>query len=146
MPALRLMHEGSKRLLECALGVRSPMTIRAHLFKSNITPTEDDADSVYTTAEADFSGYATVVVASFGAAAADPSDAERFLCAASAAAVFAWSAGSGIANDIYGYYYTDDADGAVLAAQRFGSAPLDMSAAGETISFVPTISNRSEYA
>jgi hypothetical protein len=139
----RITAKGRQYLLDILTGNHSaPMDVDYHLFKSDITPTQDDTNSTYSGAEANFTGYASVHVAGWGASYAVGEHYESDATQIS----FAVGASPSVTNNIYGYYATPHSGTDVLWAARFDGAPYAMDAAGKTILVDPSLSDLSEFA
>lgn len=145
MPPLRVLWEGCKRFREVSLGVRSPMLLVCHLFKVDHTPATEDDPAIYHSGEADFSGYAAPQMSGFLPATQDPLNPDRWVCNCGGPVEFIWQTGGTVGNAIYGYFWTDEPDHAVLLAGRFDNVPIYLDGPGRRLSFTPVLSERSEY-
>lgn len=107
------------------------------LFKNNYTPLHTSAIGDFT--EADFDGYARIVLTGWPAAALDGNNkASTFL----AYQTFT-KAGAITANDIYGAFVLDFA-GNLLYAERFASGPFTLSVPGQKLLYQPVFTATSE--
>lgn len=110
------------------------------LFKNNFTPT--DTSVIGDITPADFSGYSAVGLANLTAWTSASWSSPR---AITQNADVVWTHnGGGTPNDIYGYYVVDSL-GALAWAERNASAPVTMSAAGQTYTVTPKYTRRSEF-
>lgn len=107
-------------------------SLRIHLFKNNLTPTEDTILEDFV--EANFDGYAAQDLDDWGA---------PFLNVDVQAQVYAglhvWTATGGVTpNSIYGYYCTSGDDLLLAYSDRNAGAPVLIDAEGESYSVLPT--------
>lgn len=108
------------------------------LFKNNYTPVAGTTLANLT--EADFSGYASVVLAGWTAAAIGAGGR-----AYSQADLVTFAHNGGVtANSIYGYWVVDSG-GTLLWAERFATAPITMSGLGDSIVVIPQTADKSEF-
>lgn len=103
-----------------------------HLFQNDITPGPFTAIGDLT--EADYSGYLAIPALAFGAVYVSGDGGAKTTLPSQQ---FDHSGGI-VANDIYGWYLTD-AGGALLMAQRFDDAPIEMSTASHSIIVLLTL-------
>lgn len=109
--------------------------IRIHLFKSNTTPTTSSVLGDFT--EADFAGYAAQDLVTWAA----PSVAAHVARMTAANRTFTRST-TGAAQNIYGYYVTDNSDTVLLWAERDGAAPIILTNAGDSYTITPALSEQ----
>lgn len=96
-------------------------TAKLRLFKNNVTP-----DNTFTTAsltEADFTGYAAITLAAWGASTLSAHIASALQTKQS----FTITSGS---QTIYGWYITNSAGTVLLASGRDPAAPINLSSTG----------------
>jgi hypothetical protein len=139
----RITQRGKQYLLDLATGnTAQPLDVDYRLFKTNITPTQDDTDGTYAGTEADFTGYALVRVTGWGASSFA---AELAL---SVASPVLYTVGSPVVtgNNVYGYYACLHGTDHVVWAMRFDGAPLAMSVAGVSIEIVPALTQGSQFS
>ena len=123
--ALVVLDQGSLILLGALQGGPFSAGYVLRLFQNNHTPAEGDDNTDYV--EADFDGYSAIAIGSWtppylnGSGKAEIDEINRTFT----------QTGTGITNDVYGYYVTDPA-GNVVWAERDPSAPVAMNAAGRT--------------
>lgn len=120
---------GEQRLLDRMTGKQTNVNAGSlKLFKNNLTPTAATVNGDFT--EANFTGYAskTITAATWNAAVG---------ISGKAYATYPnqlWTKSGATGNDIYGWYH-QDSTGALLACERFASAPISMNVDGENLSF-----------
>lgn len=107
------------------------------LYKNNKTPARADVGADYT--EADFAGYAAILVADW---AAVTSLAHVFSIAAP---LKTFLCSGGPLNQIYGYYFTGPSAANLLWAQRDDVAPVPIGVAGDQYSVLPFRTHKSEF-
>lgn len=118
---LKMSDDSKQAILAQILLIGSSFTVR--LFSNNFTPNHGMVPGDLT--EANFDGYAPVASLNWGSVSLNGSfEAEATL----ASATFTQT-GTGITNNIYGYWVTDSF-GNFLWAERNPSAPVAMDAAG----------------
>lgn len=123
--ALVVLDQGSLILLNQLISNLFNVELTLCLFQNDHTPTEGDDNSDYV--EADFDGYLAVGVDSWtppylnGANKAETDEINRTFT----------QTGTGVTNDIYGYYVKNSA-GDIIWAERDPSAPVAMDAIGKT--------------
>ncbi len=105
------------------------------LFTNNFTPTPDTklADLV----EATFTGYAQVAIGTLSSPYIDPASNQEVIDGANA--TFIAAAGM-TPTVIYGAFIVDTAGTALLGVEKF-AAPVNLTEAGQGISYVPTLSS-----
>lgn len=110
--------------LEVFLNKTPAEDLRLKLFSSNTTPTESDAVGDYT--ETSGGGYTdvAVVAANWTVTPGNPTTA------AYPEHIFAFT---GAAGNVYGYYVVQAVSGALLWAERFTNAPLNIQNNGDEI-------------
>ena len=118
--------------------------LHLHLFQNNYTPIASSVIGNFT--EATFSGYSTTQPLPITTVkwTTPANDGAGRAIAFNATFNFSNSTGA-VGNQIYGYYVTDLADATVLWAERFSSAPIDMTTAGKTMSMTPAFTLLSEF-
>lgn len=107
------------------------------LFKTNITPAITDVDATYlgTGIEADFPGYARILLGAW--TVSGPTTHVSF----NTETLRVFTSTGTSSNNIYGYFLVTSGDD-VIAAERNPSAPVDMSANGATYAVVPKLSDK----
>lgn len=109
--------------------------IRIHLFKSNTTPSTASVIGDFT--EADFAGYSAQNLVTWAA----PSVTSHVARMTAANRTFTRST-TGTAQNIYGYYVTDNSDTVLLWAERDGAAPIVLTNAGDSYTITPALSQQ----
>lgn len=109
------------------------------LFKNNYSPV--DATVLGDLTEADFDGYARITLSTWSAAALDGSNKAS---SAIASQTFTMSAPAATPNTIYGIYVLT-AGGALLYAERNPAGGITMNTAGQTYSYLPRFTGKSEF-
>lgn len=139
---IRVSRNGSKDALESYLGAASPPSgFTLHLYQGDITPSELDATSLYTSNECNFSGYLAQSIVSWGAGGV----VSGRVVSTAPDHTFTVASSPSTTNDVYGYYVTNDDTGEWAWAQRFVGAPIPMALGGDSIVITPTRSERSEF-
>ena len=110
---------------------------KLRLYKNDIQPSPTTLIAAFT--EADFTGYAAITIATWGAA---------FQNAIGNGQVIAPSqqfnqSGVGVTNNIYGYWY-ETAAGVLLWSERFAAAPVPMDATGKALVLILTRENANQ--
>ena len=129
-----LVNNGEDRMLGLLVNksgyTLAGLTLR--LYKNNVTPAETDTAATYT--EATFTGYAAVSLATgdWTLTPGNPSSA------AAAQKSFTSSADQ-TAQDIYGYYLTENAANTLVAAELFAAGPYTIANNGDIIKVTATI-------
>jgi len=108
------------------------------LFKNDYTPIATTVLADFT--EADFDGYARIVLSGWPAAALDANDKASTELAAQ---TFTKS-GAVTANTIYGVFVLDDV-GNLLYAERNPAGGVVINTAGQTYSYLPRFTDKSEF-
>ena len=132
---LKLADLGCKQILIDAASVWNATALKLHLFKSNTTPTTSDVIGTYT--ECDFAGYAAISMTTW----ATPSVAAHVATMVAAAKTFTRST-TGTAQNIYGYYVTDNANTILLWAERDSNAPIVVTNSGDSYTVTPSLSEQ----
>jgi hypothetical protein len=128
---LRVLEDGRRRVLGSFLGLAPvPPGLLVRLFRYDITPNKADAASLYTSAEANFTGYVGRIIPGWAPIG-------DFLNEASTQAtpvLFSCSSPLLVGNQIYGYFVSPTNDlSKVFWAERFGIAPIPMTVAGNAL-------------
>jgi hypothetical protein len=128
-----LVNNGEDRMLGLLVNKSgySLATLQLRLFKSNTTPAETDTAGTYT--EADFTGYASVQMASADWTLTPGAPSQ----AVGAQKSFTSSADQS-AQTIYGYYLTENGSNALVAAERF-AASASVANNGDIVKVTPTL-------
>ncbi len=127
---LRVPNEGESQALGISLGKIAVESLRLRLFSNNVTPGETDTSATYT--EVTGSGYASVLLTAANWVLTEGAPTE----AAYPEVTFAFT---GAAGNVYGYYITGETSGKVRWAERFTSAPFNVTASGDQIKVTPKI-------
>jgi len=114
-----------------------PAYWHVRLFKNNVSIGASTVIGDFT--EADFSGYANVVAGS-PVVDTDGAGRGRLTCAA----VTFTCTGASPSNDIYGYYVTNSHTNKLVWAQAWPSAPVTINTAGQFLTVVPRLTDKSE--
>jgi len=109
------------------------------LFKNNYTPIATTVLANLT--EANFDGYARITLTGWPAASLD---ANNKASSALAAQFFTMTAPATTPNDIYGIYVLSPT-GALLFAERNPAGPVTMNTDGQTYSYLPRSTGKSEF-
>ena len=111
-------------ILENFLNITAPEDLRLKLYSSDTTPSETDTELTYT--ETSGGGYADValVAGSWVVTPGNPSNA------AYPEVTFSFT---GAAGNVYGYYGVQETSGALMWAERFTNAPLNIQNNGDEI-------------
>lgn len=117
--------------LNATLAEFAAIGLELRLFKNNFTPVYGSVIANFT--EADFSGYAPVVIGPWNAAGLNVDTA--FSDAVGNPFVFTNSTGA-VGNDIYGFFAVEPGPGKVRFSARAATAPIDMQTAGKTLQVV----------
>lgn len=127
-----LVNQGEDLFLKAGVNHTAPQNLRLKLFKSNTTPGETDTEATYT--EADFTGYADVLLtgASWSATPGAPSQVTY------AQQSFTSSADQST-QQVYGYMLVQTTSGKLVAAERFSDGPYPISFNGDIIKVTPKI-------
>jgi hypothetical protein len=134
--SLKLVDNGAYQLLVQWINWLASNAV-LHLYQNNHTPAEADTAAAYT--EANFTGYASVSLTSWGAPVLTAPDQ------ISTSAAVPFTVGTvGTGNQIYGYYVTDLA-GNLLWAERDPNAPIAMNTTGAQYTVIPRFSQRSLF-
>jgi hypothetical protein len=137
--ALKVVDGGLDILLDDMTDVAAVgKPFRMHLYKNNHTPAHDDDISDYV--ECTFSGYTGGKDIAFAAAVFVGPQSQVV------GTQLNWQHnGGGTANDVYGYFVTDQADAVLIWAERDPAAPTHISSAGDTFSVIPAYTRKSEF-
>lgn len=141
--SLSVLADGRLLAVRLIVGeVAIPLGFKVRLFKVPVSPTPATDGAILIAGEADFSGYAPVTISTWTAVA----DVTLVSSSTSAPAVFTVSLPATVGNNVYGWFATElGDDSAVLWAEFFFGAPLDMSVPGQTISVRMKITDSSEF-
>jgi hypothetical protein len=108
--------------------------LKLHLFKGAIVPAHGDTLAAYLAAEANFTGYAPIVIGAWGASALSG----RVAVSTAAQATFTVGGGNLAANAIGGYFVTDGAITKLYFAEADPNQPINMTNVGNTYKITPT--------
>lgn len=135
--AIVLAVDGRKRALNAYLrNVNTGIQFNYHLYSNSFVPT--DAMVIGDFTESTFPGYAGQSVTSGGWGS--PSDDGTCSTVASASQVYTATGASG--ESAYGYYVTDNADGALLFAELFVGGAVPLSTTGSSVTVIPQYQER----
>lgn len=135
-------NEGELLLLEAMIGKTAAGNLILALYTSNTTPADTDALATYTEMGA-VQGYTskTLTMASWASAVAGTGSGTSLSNKASIAyAQQVWTFdGTGGAQNVYGYFMKNAGATKLAGAERFASAPIVVSLAGDTIKITPQL-------
>jgi hypothetical protein len=134
--SLKVVDGGLTKILDKLMtAYGSTLTIK--LFKSNTTPAAGDTAGTYT--EADFPGYASQTITTWGAATI----ASSVATSTAEQKTFTRSS-TGTVQNIYGYFVLDSG-GNLLWAERDPSAPIALTNSGDAYLVTPKFTEESKY-
>src|SRR6476660_6570124 len=137
--ALTVPNGGKLAFLDLIL---ANVPLYCHLYKTDTTIDRTVTGASFT--EANYTGYAAQLTASWAASTIDGSNR-----ATSSAAQLTFTLTGGSAQDIYGYVLINSASlvgGSVIyAAERFSMAPIHLAVAGDSILLTPNLTAKSEF-
>lgn len=130
MPLL-VPNNGEGDGLQYFVNKATPENLVLRLYTNNITPAETDTAATYT--EASGSGYGALTLT--GASWGSPVEgAPTSIAYAEQTFTF-----SGALGNVYGYYMTRSTSGRIALAERFTSAPFNITTSGDQIKITPAI-------
>lgn len=135
-----IMDSGKTRFLDVLTGLSTAGLSGAkfHLYTNNVTPSHADVLATYT--EATWAGYSAQTAGAWSGATLDGT----FHGTSSQANPMGFMNTSGVTQTCYGYYVTDGAGLALLMAERFAGAPLNI-LNGQSLSLTPNVKDTSEF-
>lgn len=128
---------GSKQVMLEARANWNSTALKLHLFKNNHTPAVTDTISDYT--ESTFAGYAAVSMTTWTAAAI----ASHIATMTSDTKTFTRST-TGTAENVYGYYVTDNGSTILLWAERDPLAPIVLTNSGDSYTVTPSLAAKDD--
>lgn len=132
---LKLADLGCKQILIDASSVWTTTALKLHLFSSNTTPTTSSVLADFT--ECTFAGYAAISMTGWAA----PSVAAHVAKMLAAVKTFTRST-TGAAQNVYGYYVTDNGSTILLWAERDPLAPIVVTNEGDSYTVTPSLSEQ----
>jgi len=128
--ALVVPNQGEQILLDAFTGKTAGQNLGLGLYTSTTTVAETDAETTYT--EASGNGYAaiTFTAANWTTTPGAPTNT------AYAEQTFTFT---GALGNVYGYYFTQVTSGKLVWAERFTTAPFNISNTGDQIKITPQI-------
>lgn len=118
--------------------------LRIHLFKSNYTPVNGSIlNDFQAPNEADFGGYASILIPNASWSAAGLDGANRAVTSAPLQ-TFTQDGGAST-NPIYGYYITDPGSTILLWAERDPAAPTTIDASQRVYAVIPKLTLTTEF-
>jgi len=135
--AIVLAVDGRKRALNAYMrNLNTNIQFNYHLYSNNFVPT--DAMVIGDFTENTFPGYASQSVVAAGWS----SPADDGTCSSTSAASQVYTATGASSQSAYGYYVTDNADGALLFAELFTGGPVPLSTTGSSVTVIPQYQER----
>lgn len=144
---IKISNEGEQVLLEAMVGKTAAGALKLKLYTNNITPGDADTVATYTEMGA-VQGYTakSLATATWGAASAGTGTGTSLSNKASISypqQTFT-ADGTGGAQNVYGYYITNNAGTVLIGAERFAAAPVSFAVNGDSIKVTPVLTLSTE--
>lgn len=133
--ALVLSDDGISTILAIARAEWNSVNPNLHLYSNNLTPNTSSTLGSFT--ECTFPGYAAIALASFGA----PSVSSHVATMSETTRTFTRSS-TGTAENVYGYFVTDDTDTVLLWSEKDPNGPFVMQNAGDSYSVLVKLTEK----
>lgn len=129
--ALVVPNNGEGDALDAFTGKTAMSTLVLRLYGGNITPSETDVASTYTSSEYAATGYASITLTAANWTTTEGAPSQTVY----AQQTFTMTG----AGDAYGYFMTRATGGRLALAERFTGAPFSIPSGGGTIKITPQI-------